>query len=47
MGGMTSEREHFKVDSTVLEEGDAGQLLEGMSSACSNRDSTPTGLLAC
>lgn len=28
---MASEREHFKVDSTALEEGDVGQLVGGMS----------------
>lgn len=42
---MASEREHFKVESTALEEGDVGQLLEGMSGECSNESSTPTGLL--
>lgn len=28
---MASQREHFKVDSTALEEGDVGQLVGGMS----------------
>lgn len=41
---MASEREHFKVDSTGLQEGDAGQLAGGMSSGATGI-LPPTSLL--